>query len=257
MKIKNKTVIILLLIVLAAVSAAVFYYIYKDKITYRYNSYIAHHHNYEVYGGMTDELKDSYLFDDMQSGKSFCFLGDSITSGTVTYGIHWYQPLIQYIKGDVSYLSYPGWEIKHLIDHRDIILKADVYVIAIGINDALTLGEKSITPSEFTDSCSYLAGRLKNINPDAVIYFIAPWNYLGFDDKRMQRGDEFRKALGEWCERTEYRFINPDPVITEAFAKEGAAKFMYNNFHPKAPEGIELFSYAVLKSAHEQRVSNT
>ena len=57
MKIKNKTIIILLLIVLAAVSAAVFYYIHKDKITYRYNSYIAHHHNYEVYGGMTDELK--------------------------------------------------------------------------------------------------------------------------------------------------------------------------------------------------------
>ena len=253
----NKTIFIVLLIALTIVAGLLFYSKYKDRIKARYSSYLAHKHTYEVYGGLTNELKDSYLFDDMQSGKSFCFLGDSITSGTVTYGIHWYQPLIQYIKGDVTYVSYPGWEVKHLIDHRYIIVKADVYVIAIGINDALTIGEKSISPSVFTERCSFLAGRIKNINPDAVIYFIAPWNYLGFDDVRMKRGDEFREALGEWCKRTEYRFINPAPIITEAFAKEGAAKFMYNNFHPKAPEGIELFSYAVLKSAHEQKASNT
>ncbi|MBR1906874.1 MAG: hypothetical protein IJ819_10510 [Clostridiales bacterium] len=255
MKIKGKTVIILLLIVLALVSGTVICYIYKDRITYRYNRYRAHQHKYEVYGGMTEELKDSDFFEDMQSGKSFCFLGDSVTSGTVTYGIHWYEPLLPYIKGNVTYLSYPGWEVKTLIDHRDIIVPADVYVIAIGINDALTLGEKSISASQFTDRCDHLANRIRNINPDAKIYFIAPWNYLGFDDERMKRGDEFRIALGEWCSKTEYGFINPDPAVTEAFAKEGPAKFMYNQFHPKAPEGIELFSYAVLKSAHDQRSS--
>ena len=214
-------------------------------------------HEYDVYGGMTDELRDSDLFDDMQSGKSFCFLGDSITSGTVTYGIQWYQPLLKYIKGDVTYLSYPGWEVKNLIDNRDIIVKTDVYVIAIGINDALTLGEKSITASKFADRCNHLANRLKNINPDAMIYFIAPWYYFGFNDERMQRGDEFRQALGEMCAKSEYRFINPNPIVSEVFEKEDIRKFMYNNFHPKAPEGLELFSYAVLKSAHGQRVSNT
>ena len=37
---------------------------------------------YEFYGGMTDELKDSEFFEDLQSGRSICFLGDSITAGT-------------------------------------------------------------------------------------------------------------------------------------------------------------------------------
>ena len=254
---KNKKTVIFLSIVLALAAALLFYVVFWPSIQSEYLSFRARHHNYKVYGGMTDELKDSNLYTDMQSGKSFCFLGDSITSGTVSYGIHWYQPLIQYIKGKVSYLSYPGWETQSLIDHRDIIIPADVYVIAIGINDALTLGEKSLTPVEFTDSCSYLANRIKNINPDATIYFIAPWTYLGFDDTRMMRGEQFRKELGRWCAKTEYRFIDPHPVIMDVFSREGASKFMYNRFHPKAPEGIELFSYAVLKADHDMKTSKT
>ena len=254
-KISNRKFFVILLIVLAVVALLSVCVLNKDQLRDRYESFRAQHHNYDVYGGMTDELRDSDLFDDMQSGKSFCFLGDSITSGTVAYGIHWYQPLLKYIKGNVSYLSYPGWEVKSLIDHRDIIINADVYVIAIGINDAIVAGVSDSSPKDFIDGCSYLANRIRNINPDATIYFIAPWTYIGFEDKVMKSGDDCRKALEEWCSQTDYRFINPDPVITDAFAKEGASKFMYNFFHPKAPEGIELFSYAVLKAAHGQRTS--
>jgi len=256
-KSSKKKVLIFLSIALAFSALMLLYVVFKPQLQEAYSKYRALNHNYDVYGGMTDELRDSDLFEDMQSGKSFCFLGDSITSGTVAYGIHWYQPLLKYIKGDVSYLSYSGWEVQDLIDHRDVIINADVYVIAIGINDALITGENSITAKDYTDRCSYLANRIKNINPDAVIYFIAPWIFIGFEEERMVRGDQFRKALEEWCSQTEYRFINPNEVITEVFAKEGAGKFMFNFFHPKAPEGIELFSYAVLKSAHEQRVSDT
>lgn len=252
-KISNKKFFVIVSIVFAVVTLLCICILNKEKLSKHYDSFRARHHNYEVYGGMTDKLKDSDLFDDMQSGKSFCFLGDSITSGTVAYGIHWYQPLLKYIKGNVSYLSYPGWEVTSLIDHRDIIIKADVYVIAIGINDAIIAGMSDASPKDFIDGCSYLANRIKNINPDATIYFIAPWTYIGFEDKVMKSGDNCRKALEEWCSQTDYRYINPDPVIQDAFAKEGAAKFMYNLFHPKAPEGIELFSYAVLKADHDNR----
>lgn len=252
---KSKKTVIFLSIVLALVTVLFLYVLLRSRIQPFYLSYRAHHHNYTIYGGMTDELKDSRLYSDMQSGKSFCFLGDSITSGSAAYGIHWYQPLVPYIKGEVSYLSYPGWVTQSLIDHRDIIIPADVYVIAIGINDALTIGEKSISPKDYTDSCSYLANRIKNTNPDATIYFIAPWTYLGFDETRMTRGEQFREELGKWCSQTEYRYINPHPAVMDVFAKEGAVKFMYNNFHPNAPEGIELFCYAVLKDAHDQETA--
>ena len=254
---KRKAVLIVSAVLSAALLLVVLYAVNKDLISQKVERFRALHHNYEVYGGMTDELRDSDLYEDMQSGKSFCFLGDSITDGTVTYGLHWYQPLIHHIKGSVQNLSYLGWEVTDLIDRRDIIVSADVYVIAIGINDAIVAGRTGESPDKYIARCDRLANRIKNINPDAVIYFIAPWTYVGFEDKIMQSGVDFRKALEDWCSKTEYRCINPDPVITEVFAKEGAGKFMYNFFHPNAPEGIEMFSYAVLKAAHDQRTAKS
>ena len=84
-----------------------------------YDFYYLTHVKQPVYGGMTRELKDCELYEDFRSGKSFCFLGDSITIGTVTGGIPWYQPLAPYIKGSISNLSYPGWTAYNLLDHKD------------------------------------------------------------------------------------------------------------------------------------------
>ena len=251
---KNKTLDnILAVILMAVVAVFVFDALYKGFLHPIYKRHIANNHEYDVLGGMTDELRDCDLFEDMQSGRSFCFLGDSITYGNVSYGIRWCQPLIKYIKGNVSYLSYPGWKVQDLIDHRDIIISADVYVIAIGINDVIDLGNEGITASEFTARCEYLAYSIKKINPDAVIYFIAPWNFFKFDKHRVNRGVEFRASLGEWCSQTEYRYINPEPYIKDAFTKKGTHRYMENQYHPNAPEGVELFSYAVLKADHETR----
>ena len=81
---------------------------------------------YEIYGGMTDELKDSELFEDLQSARSICFLGDSITAGTEIGGIHWYEPLTPYIKGRIFNLSTGGWMVENLIEQGNSIPKADM-----------------------------------------------------------------------------------------------------------------------------------
>ena len=84
------------------------------------------------------DLKDSELFDDMQSGRSFCFLGDSITNGTMSDGIPWYHHLEKYIKGDVLNLSHSGWTSDNLVAEKENIPEADLYVIAIGVNDVVS-----------------------------------------------------------------------------------------------------------------------
>ena len=253
---KNKTIDnILAVILMVVVAVFVFYALFKGFLYPLYKSHIANNHEYDVLGGMTDDLRDCDLYEDMQSGKSFCFLGDSITYGNVSYGIRWCKPLIKYINGNVSYLSYPGWEVQDLIDHRDIIISADVYVIAIGINDVIDLNKEGITASEFAARCEYLADSIMKINPDAVIYFIAPWNFYRFEQYRNNRGVEFRTALGEMCSQTKYRYINPEPYIKNAFTKKGASRYMENQYHPNAPEGVELFSYAVLRADHDNRLA--
>lgn len=80
---KSEKILLAVLILLLCVLAAI-------KIYPRY----MHEHlmslSTEVYGGMTDELRDSELYEDFQSGASVCFIGDSITDGGVIYGIPWY-----------------------------------------------------------------------------------------------------------------------------------------------------------------------
>ncbi len=206
---------------------------------------------YEIYGGMTDELKNSELFEDLQSGRSVCFLGDSITAGTEINGIHWYDPLTPYIKGSISNLSTGGWMVQYLIEQATAIPNADIYVIAIGINDVIFRNavKSAQTPEEFAQRCSLLADTIKGISPDAKLYFIAPWTFIGQSEDINDLGNSFRDALKDMCAGSGYQYINPDPVITSVIYAEGYDKYMYNDFHPNASEGVGLYSYAVLKAA--------
>ena len=212
------------------------------------------HRNYKVYGGMTDELKDSEFYEDMQSGKSFCFLGDSITAGSLTEDIPWYQPLTPYISGTVSNFSRGGWTVSNLIDKADNIPEADIYVIAIGINDILFPEDEDSaqTALEFAARCKELGELLTNRSPGSKIYFILPWSFIESDTSFVERGSRFRSALAQTCIAKGYRYINPDPVIQSVIEDEGASKYMYNDFHPNAPDGIGLYCYAVLKDAQKR-----
>lgn len=215
--------------------------------------------SYELYGGINDELMDSELFEDMQSGKSFCFLGDSITEGS-TIEIQWYRPLLSYIKGDCVRLSHGGWTVKDLIVNSDRIPVADVYVIAIGINDvgAFESDWCAATPDDFTDRLGQLSQILEVISPDARQYYVTPWLLVDHGAEMDERGNQFREAEISWCNETAYMCIDPAPVMLSVFEREGAKKFMRDDgIHPNAVNGISLYAYAVLQAAHDGRSSAT
>ena len=246
----SKTTIILSVVLVMLVAGAILFFKFSPQI----HKYYVVHRNYKVYGGMTGELKDSELYEDMQSGKSFCFLGDSITAGSATEGIPWYQPLTPYISGTVSNFSRGGWTVSNLIDKADNIPEADIYVIAIGINDILFPEDEDSaqTALEFASKCKELGELLTNRSPGSKIYFILPWSFIDSDTSFVERGSRFRSALAQTCIAKGYRYINPDPVIQSVIEDEGESKYMYNDFHPNAPAGIGLYCYAVLMDAHDR-----
>ena len=213
--------------------------------------YYTAHVKYKVYGGMTSELKDSELFEDMQSGRSFCFLGDSITCGTETNGDQWFRPLMPYIKGEVSMTAHGGMMVSHLLRFKESIPAADVYVIAIGFNDIVFRDNENAAHSadEFTGSCNLLAEEIRNISPEAKIYFISPWLFIDQDESTICTGIQYRDALRIWCSDAGYIYIDPNPYIIAVFDKDGVSEYMLDNFHPNSPKGIGLYSYAVLKAA--------
>lgn len=248
--IRTTTIVLAVCLLLTSVVAVLFFCYFPET-----EEYIRSHRRYEVYRGVTAELRDSEFFEDMESGKSFCFLGDSITRGTETGGIPWYQPLLPYIKGSVANVSRGGWKVSDLLLSADTIPPAEVYVIAIGINDVLfpESGSSAPTADEFINRCNQLASILSEISPESKIYFISPWSFVNAGNAYDERGDQFRDSLSKWCDQNDYICINPDPIIMSVLENNDISKYMINDFHPNAMKGVGLFSYAVLKESHNQR----
>lgn len=213
---------------------------------------------YKIYGGMTPDLKNSELYEDMQSGKSFCFLGDSITVGTLANDTPWYQPLIPYIKGDIMTLAQAGWLSTELVEYSYYIQPADIYVVAIGINDVLFLenGEGAGSADNYVAVLQELSDIIDGISPGAKIYFIAPWPFVNFPESVNGYRTEFSNALCEWCNGSDRIAIDPYEPIMEVLNSEGTSRYMANDFHPNEPDGVGLFSYAVLEQEHLRRIGS-
>lgn len=205
-----------------------------------------------LYGRMTPELCDSELYEDMQSGRSFCFIGDSITYGSVTNGIGWYEPMRPYINGDIFEFAAGGWTTRSLIERRNEIPAADIYVIAIGINDVKYV-EYGITEDEYISNLQTLLEHLMLVSPGAKMYFISPWVLWNHPDDIISRRTEFCEALSSWCDGAGRLYVDPYPIIMSVLEKEGADRYMYNDFHPNSPDGVGLFSYSVLQADHMRR----
>ena len=251
-KSRKTTVVLAVILVLLVVFALTIFVILPN-----YHYYYLTHVKYPLYGGISAEFKDSELYKDMQSGKSFCFMGDSITYGNVNGGIPWYQPLTPNIKGERSSLSHGGWMVLHLIENKDKIPAADVYVIAIGVNDVAVhwTGKASHDSAEFTERIEKLANIIRSKSPNAKIYFISPWIFFVEDYERSERAVQYRVALENWCGKNDCIYINPVPFLASVLDDENCEKYMMDGFHPNSQDGVVLYSYAVLKADLERKTS--
>ena len=220
-------------------------------------NYYTTHLKYPIYGGMKNELKDCELYEDMQSGKSFCFIGDSITDGNKNKGTPWYRPLTQYIKGNTTHLSRGGWFVHHIIEQKERLPACDVYVVAIGINDVLMpqAEHASSNPDEYIQNMAKIADIIIEKSPEAKIYFVAPWTFTEQDNQIEKRGEDFRAALVEWCDQTDHICINPHPIIASIMNETNKDEFLIDTVHPNDNIGVGLYSYAVLKADHDRKTS--
>ena len=231
---KKSSVIILVLVLLASL-AALSYTAKIPRIIWC-----------RIYGGMTDELKDSSLYADMESGSSFCFIGDSITYGTVTDGVGWYFPLKLYIKGKVSEYAYGGWTTDNIISGLEDIPAADIYVIAIGINDVIIT---DTTSEEYVLNIETITEEILSRNPGSKFYIISPWPAFYASEETNKRHQEFSDALADFCNISDYTLINPCGIIRSVISEEGYDTYMYDWLHPNVNKGIGLYSYAILYAA--------
>lgn len=207
---------------------------------------------------ISSELEESAFLKEIRSRDSVCFLGDSITCGTKNGGIPWYEPLLPSIPGKVSNTSYGGWTSKDLLEHKEEIGKASLYVIAIGTNDVRynDANKGAIDPDGYIRNLQELKKAIRALSPDAKIIFIAPW--ISTDGDKVspltigevtERRLSYSDALSKFCSSEGDMYIDPNPYIEEKLLHTTQSYYLLDWIHPNRRHGIAMYCEAVLASS--------
>lgn len=208
---------------------------------------------------VTDEMEQMPFFEAVTEAGSVCFMGDSITYGTKNGGVPWYEPMISYIEGDILNLSYGGWTTQDLIDETGNIPEAQVFVIAIGTNDVRyddpNLG--AVTAEDYISNIEQVEAAIRAINPDADIWFIAPW--ISFDGDQVSplpieevtaRRLSYSSALEAFCSEHNDHYIDPNGYIDNVVSRLPQGDYLLDWIHPNVRQGVALYTEAVIMTSN-------
>jgi hypothetical protein len=165
--------------------------------------------------------------------------------------------LLPYITGKTTRLSHGGWTTKDLLISSDRIPESDVYVIAIGVNDVAYIYNDDWcagTADDYIGRINQLSWKIIAKSPEARLYFITPWVLVDTSEEKTERRLLFSQALMNWCDESGYICIDPAPVMIPVMNEKGPYTFLLKDgVHPNGSDGVGLYSYAVLKAAHDMR----
>lgn len=207
---------------------------------------------------------DSSLIKEIEKSSSICFLGDSVTDGTKNGGWGWYEPLMANFPDKKVYRFAEGGQTsKWLLMNIDRIadIEAELYVVAIGCNDIRYRNQKicAMTSEEFIYCLDKLANRIRQKYHKSRFVFIAPWRSLHFDpyfnvklhSERMQIYKEYTCRLLDFCQKNDYLFLDPNPLIFQDMTSTATRLYNSNEIlkdwiHPNANAGIAAYSMAAV-----------
>lgn len=209
------------------------------------------------------ELENSPIFHLLSEAEAVCFVGDSLTEGTINGGVPWYEPMQPWIRGKIFNVSQGGATVKSLLSYflpSIVNAAADLFIIAIGANDILFCDPLfcATTAADYIRCLEKLRNAISERRPDAKLIFIAPWLATDGDagiigGVKPPNTDEaykdFTEALETWCQKTGDIFIDPNDYIARRFAASAPETYLIDFIHPTAGVGVRLYAEAVLKSA--------
>ena len=209
---------------------------------------------------MTEAMRGSRIYRLLQDAETVCFVGDSLTEGTMNGGVPWYEPIRPWIRGKIFNISQGGVTAKSLTAYflpSIINTEAALFIIATGANDILFREPLfcSMTAADYIHNLKKLRDAVCTRRPDAKFVFIAPW--LATDGDASLIGGEkppntdelyrdYSAALEAWCNDTGDGFIDANGYIARHFASSSPETYLVDFIHPNADTGVKLYAEAVL-----------
>ena len=205
---------------------------------------------------ITNDLKKKKLYQELLHSKSICFIGDSITAGSINGGHGWYEPLTANFDINVKKASYGSYTSKLLLKNKQNEIKnctSDLNVIAIGANDIRYRNENSaMTSDEYINNIDEI---IKLINNKKII-LIAPFYSMSYDKvtnlslkEKNKLYEEYTKALENYSKKNNYLFINPNPILEKTLNNSNTSYYLIDYIHPNHT-GLYLYSEAILEASN-------
>jgi lysophospholipase L1-like esterase len=230
----------------------------KEKYFFINNSYIDVSYKETKISNLIEKNKHKILYKLIDNSYSITFIGDTITEEIKNNFHPWYEPLIYYYKNKKIINISKGNSTTSLIiqdfKYQIIKSKSSLYIIAIGTNDVRYRNSDicAMNKTDYIKNIDIIVKFAKKYNKGANFVFITPW-LLNPEDKvsklkesdRNKLLDEYSESLENYCYKNNFLFINPNKYIKEKI-KNNRNHYIFDQIHPKAKQGIELFSEAVL-----------
>ena len=205
---------------------------------------------------ITNDLKKKKLYQELLHSKSVCFIGDSITAGSINGGHGWYEPLTANFDINVKKASYGSYTSKLLLKNKQNEIKnctSDLNIIAIGANDIRYRNENSaMTSDEYINNIDEI---IKLINNKKII-LIAPFYSMSYDKvtnlslkEKNKLYEEYTKALENYSKKNNYLFINPNPILEKTLNNSNTSYYLIDYIHPNHT-GLYLYSEAILEASN-------
>ena len=205
---------------------------------------------------VVDELKTGVLYNEMKNHSSICFIGDSITAGSLNGGYGWYEPLLSYTSATVTRVAYGGATVKTIIDSKNKIPSASLYIIAIGTNDVRYRNNTTcaMTSQDYVTKINELTNIILAKNNNAKFVYIAPFISLENDTNTMLTHQEkialiqeYSAKLKTYADNNNHIFIDINTALSDVFSKYIVSNYMLDAIHPNSSEGIKLYAKLALE----------
>jgi fucose 4-O-acetylase-like acetyltransferase len=207
---------------------------------------------------LTDQMREGPLYQAIQRAENVCFVGDSVTEGTKNGGVPWYEPLEDFVPGNIINCGWGSATVQTLLnDHMDEICAADanLFVVAIGTNDVRYRDEKICAMDEqaYIERMQQLRDGILRAHPDAEFIFIAPWistdgdavSKLSYPEK-LEMNRRYSDALKAWALANGDGYLDPNGYIGSVLELYPHSDYLVDYIHPNATAGVTLYSAAAL-----------
>lgn len=210
---------------------------------------------------LSEKEKSSEFIKQIEKSNSVCFVGNSITEGTLNGGYGWYEP-IQELYPNITYhkIAKGSKTSVYFNSIREDIAakKADFYVLSIGCNDIRYREEGicAMTAEAYIKNLNEIVTSILKSNPSAEIAMVSPWMSQRYDplckvsyEEKNLLYRQYSSALLNYCKAHNYMYIDPNPYLTKTISHSYYKKYLNDWIHPNASYGIELYSRAVINSS--------